>query len=106
MCDKLSKFDYFVYSCNNGIDRHEAAAISGDIEVDVAVNISVEILGEILAVLVRAVGEIKAAIVVGVDLLVLDGVTLAVGAVAKIVADLLCVGYFVSMVEPLTYRAI
>jgi len=64
------------------------AAISADIEVKAAVDISLEILGQIKAILLKAKADIEIAISAGVDLLVLDGKTLAVHAVAQIVAVL------------------
>ncbi|EKM77736.1 hypothetical protein AGABI1DRAFT_115011 [Agaricus bisporus var. burnettii JB137-S8] len=73
LCDKLS------------------AAISGDVEVKVAVDTSLQILGEIKGSLVKAKVDIEAAIAAGVDLLVLDGKTLAVHVVAQILAVLIVI---------------
>ncbi|EKM76435.1 hypothetical protein AGABI1DRAFT_115772 [Agaricus bisporus var. burnettii JB137-S8] len=64
------------------------ASISGDVEVSAAVDISLDILGEIKGFIATAKADIQAAIDVNADLLVLNGETLAVKAVAEIVATL------------------
>lgn len=68
-----------------------AAAISADVEIKVAVDTSLRILGQIKGILSKAQVDIEAAISAGVNLLVLDGKTLAVHAVAQIVAVLVVV---------------
>jgi hypothetical protein len=68
-----------------------AAAISADVDVKVKVDASLQILGQIKAILLKAKTNVEVAISAGVDLLVLDGKTLAVHAVAQIVAVLVVV---------------
>lgn len=70
-----------------------AASISGDVEVSAAVDISLDILGEIKGFIATAKADIQAAIDVNADLLVLNGETLAVKAVAEIVATLVIVRF-------------
>ncbi|XP_006463656.1 hypothetical protein AGABI2DRAFT_179942 [Agaricus bisporus var. bisporus H97] len=79
LCDELTDFVPPIFA---------AASISGDVEVSAAVDISLDILGEIKGFIATAKADIQAAIDVNADLLVLNGETLAVKAVAEIVATL------------------